>query len=242
MKKFFVALAAVVLVATTLVPAQAVNVEGDAYIGVFNKYLWRGFDLSGGEPVAQGGVDLSAYGFTVSYWSNLQLSGDEGAGLKGGEITETDIVLDYTFDLNDFVSLSVGNIFYQLEGLEDTNELYLGIGLSTILEPSLTVYYDYDKADEDGLFYQFAIGHGFDFSDSLSLGLGAAVSYNQNSDYAVGDYSDWHNYELSLGVDYALNENFSVSPSFLYSAPISDDAKSAIDSETVFGLTATFAF
>jgi len=242
MKKFFVVLAAVVMVATTLVPAQAVEVEGDAYIGVFDKYLWRGFDLSGGQAVTQGGVDLSAYGFTVSYWSNLQMSGDEGFGVEGGEITETDVVLDYSFDLNDLVSLSVGNIFYQLDGLEDTNELYLGVGLNTILEPSLTVYYDYDKADESGLFYTASIGHSLDLMDNLSVSLGALVSYNDESDYAVGNYSEFHNYELSVGVDYALNDNVTITPSFLYSSPISDEAKEAIDSETLAGLNVAFAF
>jgi len=30
-----------------------------------------GFDLSGGMPVFQGGVDLSAEGFTLSYWTNV---------------------------------------------------------------------------------------------------------------------------------------------------------------------------
>ena len=33
--------------------------------------------------------------------------------------------------------------------------------------------------------------------EKLSLSLGALVSYNDESDYAVGDYSGWHNYELS---------------------------------------------
>jgi hypothetical protein len=29
------------------------------------------------------------------------------------------------------------------------------------------------------------------------MSLGVLVGYNEESDYAVGDYSDWHNYELS---------------------------------------------
>ena len=243
MKKWNLLLIAVLMVAGAMVPAaQAVEVEGDAYIGVFDKYLWRGFDLSGGKAVVQGGVDLSAYGFTVSYWSNLQTSRSESAGLEGGEITETDIVLDYSFDLNDLVSVSVGNIFYQLDGLEDTNELYLGLALNTILEPSFTVYYDYDKADEDGLFYTASVGHSLELADNLSVNLGALVSYNQESDYAVGDYSDWHNYELSLGLHYVLTDNVAIGPSVLYSSPISDEAKDAIDSEFLTGVSIAFAF
>ena len=92
------------------------------------------------------------------------------------------------------------------------------------------------------MFYTASVGHSFDLSDSLSLSLGALVSYNGESDYAVGDYSDWHNYELSAGVDYAINEQFSVSPSVVFSSPISDDAKHALDSEVAAGIKVTMTF
>ena len=245
MKKWSVLLVAVVMVAATMVPAaQAVEVEGDAYVGYFDKYLWRGFDLSGGTPVVQGGVDLSTKGFTLSYWTNIQTKDDVvlGSDVEGGNATETDMVLDYSFDINDMLSASVGTIWYALDGLDDTKELYLGLGLNTLLEPSLTIYYDYDQADENALFYTASVGHSLDLAEGLSLSLGALVSYNDESDYAVGDYSDWHNYELSVGVDYALNDSVSISPSYIYSSPISDEAKLAIDSESVAGVSVAYSF
>ena len=219
-----------------------IEVEGDAYVGVSDKYLWRGFDLSGSKPVAQGGVDLTSGNFTLSYWTNVQLSSDDGEGYKSGEATENDLILDYSRDINDLVSISVGDIYYMLDGIDDTHELYLTISLSSILDPSVTVYYDWDEAQEDGLFYTAAIGHSFDLMDKLSLSLGGLVSYNQESDYAVGDYSDWHNYELSASAEYVITDQLSVSPSFLFSEGISDDARDAIDSEMVSGVTLTFTF
>ena len=74
MKKLSLLLASLVLAATVLAtPAlAAIEVEGSAYVGYFDKYLWRGFDLSGGLPVVQGGVNLSAKGFV---WNTLVLSG-----------------------------------------------------------------------------------------------------------------------------------------------------------------------
>lgn len=220
----------------------AIEVEGDAYLGVYDKYLWRGFDLSGSEPVAQGGVDLAAGAFTLSYWTNVQLSSDSGEGYKSGEATENDLTIDYSRDITDLVSISVGNIYYMLDGLDDTNELYLSLGLSTILEPSLTVYYDWDEAQENGLYFTASIGHSFELMENLSLSLGALVSYNDESDYAVGDYSEWHNYELSASAEYAITDQISVSPSFLYSSGISDEAKDAIDSEMTGGVSVTFTF
>lgn len=246
MKKVCIVLAAAFLAVGTLAPASraAVEVSGDAYVGYYDKYLWRGFDLSGGTPVVQGGVDLSAKGFTLSYWTNIQTKDDVvlGSDVNGGNATETDITLDYSFDVTDLLSVSIGNIWYALDGLDDTKELYLSLGLGTILEPSVTVYYDYDQAKEKGLFYTASVGHSIELTDKLSLSLGALVSYNDESDYAVGDYSDWHNYELSTSVDYAVTDQLSISPSVLYSSGISDEAKVAIDSEWLAGVNATFSF
>jgi uncharacterized protein (TIGR02001 family) len=250
MKKMWVFLCAAAVFAVTCPgpSSAAVEVEGGAYVGFFDKYLWRGYDLSGSGGVIQGGMDLSHKGFTLSYWTNIQANDDKPT-FKSGEATETDITLDYTFSLNDTVSLSIGNIYYNLntdddngDNYPDTNEAYVGLSLNTILEPTLKVYYDWDECKEDGLFVTAAVGHGFDLAEGLSLSLGALVGYNQESDYAVGDYSDWHNYELSVGLDYAVNENVSISPSFLFSSPISDEAKDRIDSETVGGITLSFAF
>jgi len=232
------------MTAATLVPAAlaAIEVEGDAYVGFYDKYLWRGYDLSGSEGVVQGGVDLSAKGFTLSYWTNYQASDDKEGGFKRGEANETDITLDYTASLNDSVSVSVGNILYALDGLDDTNELYLGVALNLPLSPSVTVYYDYDEAESDGLFLNASVGHTISLGEKLGVNLGAGVSYNQASDYAVGSYRDWHNYELSVSADYALTDQLSVSPSFLFSSPISDEAKVAIDTETVAGVALALTF
>lgn len=240
--------AGVVLFVLSLVvstPAfAAIEVEGDVYVGYYDKYLWRGFDLSGGTPVIQGGVDLSAKGFSLGYWTNIQTKDDVvlGSEVNGGNATETDITLDYTFSPTEKLSVSVGTIWYALDGLDDTKEAYVGLSLDTILEPAVKVYYDYDACDEKGLFYTASVGHSIAINDALSVSLGALVSYNQESDYAVGDYSGWHNYELSVGADYALTDQFSVSPSFLFSSGISDDAKDAIDSEVLGGVAVTLTF
>lgn len=222
--------------------AAAIEVSGDVYAGVSDKYLWRGFDLSGSEAVAQGGMDISAGQFTFSYWNNLQLGSDKGEGLQSGESTETDIIIDYSTDLNDLVAISVGNIFYQLDGMDDTNELYLALSLNTVLSPSFTVYYDWDAADEDGLFYTLAVGHDIAVTEALCFSLGALASYNQSSDYSVGDYNEFHNYELSAGLDYAVTAEISIGASFIFSEGLSDQARDSIDSEMVSSMSVAFTF
>ncbi|MGE4580123.1 MAG: hypothetical protein AB7F21_11350 [Desulfuromonadales bacterium] len=225
---------------TFSVATAAIEVEGDAYVGVADKYLWRGWNLSGSKAVLQGGVDASANGFTLSYWSNIQLNSD--ADWRSGEATETDTTLDYSFDVNELLSMSVGHIFYALDNINDTAEFYVGAGLNTLLSPALTVYWDYDEADDNGLFFAASIGHDFALTDELGLSLGALVSYNDGSDYSTGDYSDWHNYELSAGLSYALSEQVSLDASTLFSEGISDEARANLDSEMVSSLSVTFAF
>jgi len=244
MKKFNAILVGLILLTVGLCStvSAAVEVSGDVYVGVSDKYLWRGFDLSGSEAVAQGGMDISAGNFTFSYWNNMQLGTDEGEGLQSGESTETDIVIDYSTDLSEMVSISVGNIFYNLDGLDDTNELYLSLALNTILSPAFTVYYDWDAADEDGLFYTLAVGHDIALTEALSLSLGALASYNQSSDYAVGDYDEFHDYELSAGLDFALTEQVSIGASFIFSEGLSDEARDAIDSEMATAMSVAFSF
>lgn len=263
MKKLVFLLVAAALTFGTVSSALAeAEVSGGAYVGVFDKYLWRGADLSGSKPVAQGGVDLSVGGFTVSYWSNFQLSNyalgtdDE---LRSGELNETDITLDYTFDANDLLSVSVGNILYAVDGAEDTNELYLGISLNTLLSPSLTVYYDWDEFSGT-IFTVAAIGHEFALADKLALNLGASASYYMaDSDFVLayaptdaatgnpthtGSQNFLHNAEFSASVNYALSEQLSISPSVLFSVPLSDDAEDivGIDDEIMSGLSLVFSF
>lgn len=252
MKQWSVVLVAILMSVGILVPAAhaAISVSGDAYLGYFSKYLWRGENLSGGTPVVQGGVDLSTHGVTLSYWTNWQTKDDVILGNKtpSGELTETDVTLDYTYDINKLVSASVGNIYYSLENYgptgtrSDTNELYLGASFNTLLSPAVKIYWDYDRAKDNGYFVTASVGHSFQLMKQLGLNLGALVSYNGASDFSVGSYHNWHNYELSASIDYAVTDQVTISPSFVFSSPISNAAKNNIDDETMAGLNATFSF
>ncbi|MEZ4483539.1 MAG: hypothetical protein R2864_02740 [Syntrophotaleaceae bacterium] len=247
MKKWTLALVAVLLLGAAFpVNSQAaIEVEGDVYAGIWDKYMWRGFNLSDSRPTIQAGIDLSVGGWTLSTWHNWQLASSDN--LRSGELNETDIILTYAFDLGDMVSMSIGDIFYSLDfdGAEDTNELFVTATLNTLLSPNLKISWDWDAAEEDGLFYSLDISHSFDLSQwmaNTALNLGALVSYNQHCDYAVGDFGGWHNYELSASLDYALTDQLTISPIIIFSSGISSAAKDAIDTETAGGLNLTFTF
>lgn len=232
MKKLLVALLATLVLSSTLATAAlaAVEVTGDAYVGVNTMYLWRGFNLSPDDNyVVQPGADVSFKGFTVSWWGNISEN--------DGNMNEVDLTLDYSFDLGDMVSMSVGNILYDVDDLKDTNEVYLSTTLNTLLSPSLGVYYDYDEF-AGSWFINASVGHTFELSDKAGLNLGALVSFYDNSE----DYSALHNAELSVGLDYAVTDQISVSPSVVYSTPLSDKADDIIDNEVMGAVAVSLSF
>ncbi len=248
MKKLTVLLVAILMLGGSLATSSqaAIEVEGDVYAGIWDKYLWRGFDLSDGRPTIQAGIDLVAGGWGLSTWHNFQLaSSDE---LRSGEMNETDLILSYNFDvMEEMVSIVVGDIYYSLDfrGAEDTNELFLHATLNTMLAPTFKIWWDWDAAEDDGLFYTLDVSYSYDPSQWVNMpaiNLGALVAYNQHSDYSVGDFSGFHNYELSASLDFPLSDQITISPIAIFSSGISSAAKDAIDTETAFALNMTFTF
>lgn len=208
--------------------AAEIEVSGDAYVNVSSMYLWRGFDLSDGDAVSQAGTDISFKGFTLSFWSNYNIDDTK--------LDETDITLDYSFDLSDLFSVSLGHILYAVDGAETTGELYTGVTLNTLLEPTVTVYYDYDEFAGD-IFVTASVGHTFAVVDKLDLSVGALASYYDND-----DYNELHNAEFSAGIDYALTDQLSLGAAGIFSTPLSSEADDAIDDEFMGGLTLTLSF
>ena len=248
MKKVFSVLVFALVLGSVSVAFAEIKVEGDVYAGVFDKYLWRGYDLSGSTPVAQGGIDLTAHNFTLSYWGNVQLKDDTAngnwgeTGYQGGDLSEAEIGIDYAIPLGELVTLNIGNLYYPTDGENDTNELYLSGTLNTILEPKLTVYHDWDE-NKDARFYTLEIGHSIELGQ-VTLNAGALGSYAEGADYwdgAIETNEPW-NAELSLSADIAVTDQISITPSFVYSSPLSDDARKIIDTEMASGLTVTLNF
>ena len=191
-------------------------------------YLWRGFDLSEGDPVVQGGIDISFKGFTLGFWGNYDIDDTK--------LNETNVILDYTFDASELLSVSLGHILYAVDGADTTGELYAGVTFNTLLEPNLTIYYDYDEFAGD-IFVTASIGHSIAVAENLDLSLGALASYYRND-----DYNELHNAEFSAGIDYALTDQITLGASGIFSTPISSQAKDAIDDEFMAGLTLTLSF
>ena len=208
------------------VSALTVNAEivksGSASVDVMSNYVWRGIKLSN-SGVVQPSVGITYGGFSANLWANY----DTGPN----EHNETDLTLNYTYSINK-VSLDAGYIFYALDGVEDTEEIYLSVGSNTILSPSITVYYDYDEGE--GYFIVASIGHSFELQQKLALDLGASASFNADNlvmgtDVAGKEFSDFYNGDISASLTIPVTDAVSVAPMIAYSFPLSDDAEYAIE-------------
>lgn len=194
------------------------NIEASASIDVYNKYMWRGFTLDT-DPVIQPGFNLSAYGFTLSYWGSYDASQDDAAGSD-----EQDFTIDYTYEFEELASVSVGHTYYAFPTADSySKEWYIGVGLPVILSPSVTYYKDYGKEDQgggDGSYLSLGISHSMALFDepSISLDLGASVGFNDKL-FIVGDGGD---YNLTAGLTIPLTESLSVSPVLGYMVPFGD--------------------
>jgi len=245
-KKIVTGLAAASLLSLTILPAalaEEVAPEAEAAVGLYSKYVWRGFELSEDSLVIQPSVTVAYKGFGINLWGNLDTN-QSGMESQAFNWNETDLTLSYDGAVG-MVGYSLGYIYYNLDDLEDTQEVYAGLSLDVLLAPTLTVYKDI--ANLPGWYGTFGIGHSLAINDKLALDLGARVGYLDND----ADYHEFHDGLLSASLSYAVNDRITVGPELYYSFPLTDKASDLIESlsfdgdDSSFlygGLSASFAF
>lgn len=222
--KLFLAVALVL--GTAGIALAEAEFEGDASIGVYNKYIWRGYDLGGeADFLVQPEVNLSMAGFSLGVWGNYNEATEK--------LDEIDLSLEYSHDFNETVSARIGHIYYSVADSDDTSEIYAGVTLALPVDVDLDVYYDYDAAET--WFATLGVSKTVELTEGLGLNLGAAAGYF--------DFDYLNQGELCASLDYAATETFTVTPAFLFSTPLSQDAKDeGVDDETVASLTLTYSF
>lgn len=250
------------------------KVTGEAAISVLSAYIWRGQELTRHGIVLQPSVTVNYKGFTANIWGNLDTRPySAGSDKYSSNYTETDLTLSYAKKLG-IVQLGGGYIYYALGAPysgaadpADSQEVFVSLGLDTILAPTLTVYKEIDHYHQ--WYALLGISHTFALSDKIGLKLAATASYLKSEDegsYARYDansaatsdkYSNFHDGTFSVSLPIALTKSLTLTPSATYVFPLCDDAKyemkgrglrgaaSAADRDSSFlygGITLSFAF
>jgi len=202
-------------------------------IAVLSKYVWRGFELSDDSIVIQPSLTVDYRDFSFNLWGNLDTDLDNGVPGNESHFNETDMTLSYSKSMGP-VSLGAGYIYYGLDAIEDSEELYFSCGLDTLLSPTLTVYREI--AHLSAWYVTFDISHSFNLPKGITLDLGGSAGYlsfddaddgsEVNDDLAAtgNEYQNFHNGLISVGLTIPLTKYLSVNPMLAYSFPLTDDA------------------
>ena len=192
------------------------EVDVSTGIDIYSKYIWRGQNLEDDWSI-QPSLDISYKGFTASVWGSY--------GAESEDWNELDFTFDYTIGLGalynslEKLSFSLGYSFYTFPNLEEddsSHEIYFGLGLDVLLSPSLYIYYDWDTGD--GVYYEGALTHAFEF-EYFSISPSASIGYN---DGQWGYDSSWSAALLSLNLSIPIGDYFTVGGSLAESVALDE--------------------
>jgi hypothetical protein len=226
-----------------LVHSDKPPVSGSAGLGVFNKYVFRGYELSADSVVIQPSVSVSYKYFSASFWGNIDSEENPTQSFvpdRADEksFNETDLTLSYTFVI-DKLSMTAGYIYYGTKYAAETEELFLTLGYDTLLKPTLSVYRDI--TEYSGTYVNLAVAHSIPLIKDITLDLGASAGYfvgdndywntfeESTADYTGDKYKALHDGMVKAGLTIPVAETISVQPVVQYWFPLSNKAKKTID-------------
>ena len=239
--------------------AEEEKPTADLSVSALSKYVWRGFELSKDSLVLQPSMTVGYKGFSFNLWGNLDTDEHVYFGRADDENSsswnETDMTIAYNGSCS-YADYGIGLIYYAVDNYQDTQEIYLSVGLKTLLTPTLTMYRDYDALP--GVYLSLGISHSFAVTADLSLDLGAQIGYlaAEDSDsysevtrdvnnnwVSTGEaYREFHDGKLSASMTFPLGEYFSLTPELYYSFPLSSKAEDLIESLSVTGDDSDFVY
>jgi len=276
MKRFLTmvwALALVLTVAMTSAGAEEQKapeeqkVTGSASLGVFNRYIFRGYELGSNSAVIQPALSISYYGFSAAFWGNIdtdehptQSFVPDRRGQKSWN--ETDLTLSYTYPIGK-LSLTGGYIYYGTKYANETEELYIGASYDVISKPTLMIYRDINEYS--GTYINLSFSHSQPVYKDITVDLGASFGYFIGDDdywntfeestgaYTGKKYEAFHDGMVKVGVSIPVTKNFVIQPVLQYWFPLSDKAKRTVggnsynfngklDETFVYGINLTLNF
>jgi hypothetical protein len=228
-------------------PTAELSVSG------LTKYIWRGYENTRHSIVVQPSMTVGYKGFSANLWGNLDTKPYSTTDTSNSSTwTETDFTLSYTKAIG-MVNAGLGYIYYNLGAPNagavkplDSQEIFVNVGLNTILSPMLTVYKEIDHYHQ--WYFLLGISHTFEFNKTVSLKLGASASYllsddanaalynvhpsyggypkfNDNYQATNDKFSNFHDGVLTASFPISVAKYLTVSPIVSYVFPLSEDAK-----------------
>lgn len=224
------------------VMAEDLKVSVDAEALVISKYVWRGLEVNE-DPVLQPSLTLAYGGFSFNVWGNMDLTDfgeDEcvytsDCESRAGQFTEIDLTLDYSHSFDKF-TLGAGIISYQFpnwDESEDTHEVYLALAYDCLLQPALTIYYDFDEVE--GFYANFSVGYSFAINDKVGIDLAGSVGYG-DSDYNMAyfgvDDSALVDANCSVAMPFQVTDKITITPMLNLTSVVDSDLRDSVESNS----------
>ena len=223
------------------VPAED-KVNGEVAASVLSAYIWRGQELTRHSIVIQPSMTVGYKGFNANVWGNLDTDPYSAAdGEYASNFTETDVTLSYTNKFG-IISAGVGYIYYSLSAatpggpdLMDSQEVFVTLGLDTILAPTLTVYKEIDHYHQ--WYATLGVSHTFALHEMIGLKLAAQASYlksedettypefDSNSVATTDKFNNFHDATVTISLPVTATKNVTITPLLTYVFPLSNDAR-----------------
>lgn len=223
------------------VKAEELKPSADFTVDVLSQYVWRGFGLSDDSVVIQPSMTISYLGAYVNFWGNYDT--DE-KGSDNAKWNETDFTFGYTYDKLPYgMSLDVGGIYYALEGMDDSFELFAGLSATcpkTGISLGLTIYREISHYP--GTWVELSAGKDFELPwYKATLSLSASAMYLDSEDegaYTDPDdpkdaFSDWLYMQLGVEIGFPVGQYFTVTPQVYYSFSLSNDADDLLEDSSL---------
>ncbi len=218
------------------------KVTGNGSLGVYNQYIFRGYEIGKSGLVIQPSLMASYRGFSASLWGNIDTNqrstktadfSSESMDHKKGW-NETDLTLSYTYPIGK-VSLTGGYIYYSTKYAVETEEIFGAIALDVISKPTLSIYRDI--ANYPGTYLNLSFAHSCPLVKEMTLDLGASFGYFIGSDnywktyeldigtYTGKKYKGFHDGMVKAGLTIPVTKCFTIQPVAQYWFPLSGKAK-----------------
>ena len=225
---------------------KAAEKEWEITVGFdfYSEYVFRGVDILANEPLYSPSASITWKGFSLWYWGGFGNS-------PGPDNTyeENDYGADYTLTLlEEKLSITGGVLMYHypdsISGT-DTYEVYGIVGYDTLLQPSVSVYYDFDEVG--GAYLTFGIGHTFDLTEKV--GLKEPMSWTIDPSAALSidikyndDDTDFNDLLLGIGTTLQVTEYMELHAGFQLSIAMANLHDIGQDHERIGNVGLSFSF
>jgi len=218
---------------------QTEDVSVSVSAGVYNQYIFRGYEIGKDGLVIQPSIDVSYKGFSASIWGNIDTNQRNTktatftSEFKKG-LNETDLTLSYTHNIK-ALAITGGYIYYGTKYADETEEVFISFALDILGKPTLSIYRDI--TNYKGTYINLGLSHSFPLYKGTTLDLSGSFGYFAGegdywrtydkiaASYTGKKYRGFHDGMVRVGLSIPATRSFSIQSSIQYWFPLSSDAE-----------------